>query len=299
MTVEFPDKEAGKQFQRLAKAHGPIEAMQQAGYGKEAKRVILNQITMALTSDFLHHIYEALWCMEKRKVIVAFNTFRKPLKDNLSYLVWMLADPDDFYAAFTKSDSEEINQTKLGNKRQALFKQATVKTDLAELIDADDLYAVLHSRKRDDGLERFFQHAVHLVTTMHAEIKTTPQNFNFVFKSYDDDDIYELTYRHLPSILLFGSHVIAGLFQRMHPGEPGAHQASSTRSILGYRLVQDVDAESIVDVLKEELGGHLKCATCNHPTAITPYNALRITLTESFRCTLCKRTVPFPFSWMF
>jgi hypothetical protein len=55
---------------------------------------------MALTSDFLHHVYEGLWCLEKRKIVVAFNVLRKPLKDNLTYLCWMLADPEDFYATY-------------------------------------------------------------------------------------------------------------------------------------------------------------------------------------------------------
>lgn len=85
----------------------------------------------------------------------------------------------------------------------------------------------------------------------------------------------------------------------MHPGEPGAHQASSTRSILGYRSVQDIEAANIVALLKSEVGSHLKCPTCKHPTDVTPYNALRIALTESFRCTSCRRSLPFPFSWMF
>lgn len=291
VAVEFPNKEAGKRFQRLAKAHGPIEAMQRAGYGEEARKVILNQITMALTSDLLHHVYEALWCMEKRKVIVAFNTFRKPLMDNLSYCAWMLGDPDDFYAAFIKGDPEEITQRKLGNKRQDLFRQAAAKTELADLINTDDIHEVLHSRKRDDGLQRLFQHAVHLVTIKHVELKTTPQNFNFVFKSNEDDDIYELAYRHLPSILLFAAHILDGVFRQMHPGEPAAHQAFSTRSILGYRLVQDIEAADIVALLKNEIGNHLKCPACKRPTDVTPYNALRIALTESFRCTSCKRTV--------
>ena len=40
----------------------------------------INTITIGMVSDCLHHIYEALRCMERRKVVVAFNLLRKPLK---------------------------------------------------------------------------------------------------------------------------------------------------------------------------------------------------------------------------
>ena len=60
-----------------------------------------------MVSDCLHHLYEALCCMEKRKVIVAHNLLRKPLTDNLMYLSWMLGDEDAFYAAFTAESGDD------------------------------------------------------------------------------------------------------------------------------------------------------------------------------------------------
>jgi hypothetical protein len=45
VTVQFPSKLASDEFQKLASTD-PIEALRAAGHPNEAKRVILNQITM-------------------------------------------------------------------------------------------------------------------------------------------------------------------------------------------------------------------------------------------------------------
>ncbi len=105
--VKLKGKEEGKAFTKLAKS-SPIEALRRLGYANEAKRLILNQLTMALTSDFLHHVFEGLRCFERRKIVVAFNVLRKPLKDNLAYLSWIVADANDFYKSFTNGNPEDI-----------------------------------------------------------------------------------------------------------------------------------------------------------------------------------------------
>jgi hypothetical protein len=296
--IRFPSKAEATRFGMLAKGN-PIDALRKSGYSDQAKRVILNQITMALTSDFLHHVFEGLKCLEKRKIVVAFNVLRKPLKDNLAYLCWILADSDDFYRAFTTGNPEEIAQKKLGNKRLELFNQALAKTELKPLLDAARIHEILYSPKCTDGFEMLFQHAVHLVTTMHVELKTTPENLNFIFKSLGDDDLYDVAYYHLPGILLFASHIIFGAFRRMHPGDKGGHKAAAMRSILGFRLVQKADPEAITGLLAKALNGKVECPHCSASLRVTDYNSLRIVLTESFRCTACRRTVELPFSWIF
>jgi hypothetical protein len=100
VTVKFRNKTELRLFNERADKEDPITAMRAGGYETQARRVILNKITMALVSDCQHHIYEPLRCLEKRKVIVALNLLRKPLTDSLLYLSWMLSDEDRFYHAF-------------------------------------------------------------------------------------------------------------------------------------------------------------------------------------------------------
>lgn len=82
--VKFRSKVEADLFEGLANDDS-IEALRAAGYPKQARRVILNTITMAMVSDCLHHLFEALKCLEKRKSVVALNLLRKPLMDSLLY----------------------------------------------------------------------------------------------------------------------------------------------------------------------------------------------------------------------
>ncbi|UXK07034.1 hypothetical protein N5094_11375 [Shewanella putrefaciens] len=70
---------------------------------------IVSHTIMALTSDMLHFIYEALTCLEKRKFSVAFSLLRKPLKEHLFFLSWILADEDDFISRFESNNHISFN----------------------------------------------------------------------------------------------------------------------------------------------------------------------------------------------
>lgn len=219
VTVKFRSKIENRNFSKIART-SPIEAMRATGYPDEARRVILNTITMAMVSDCLHHLYEALRCMEKRKVIVAHNLLRKPLTDNLMYLSWMLGDEDAFYAAFTAEGGDAVISRAMAGQRLAILETALAALPISNVLTAAFVHQSLFDRNNASGLYGVFQHAVHLVTAKHAELRTEAENFNFIFKNYADDDLYELLYDVLPQLMLYLSHVIVGLFDRMRSMVP-------------------------------------------------------------------------------
>lgn len=295
--VKFPSKITAQAFSRLAETDA-IEALKETGFANEARHAMLNTITMAMVSDCLHHIYEALSCFEKRKVIVAMNLLRKPLKDSLVYLAWILGDEAGFYREFTSGNPENISQKKLGNLRTEIFSKAISQTGTPEIFDASILLALLFDKTHQHSLEKYFQHAVHLVTIKQAELRTSPQNFNFIFKSYADDDLYVRVYDWLPYILLFMAETVMELFNRMQEMDEGARLAFVVRAVFGYSLITAAGkaAQNILrDILSDEIG----CGHCNSKLKMTPYNAARILMTESFRCTSCRRVISLPFSYLF
>lgn len=111
-----------KALNEHAARENPIAAMRAGGYEAEARKVVLNQITMAMVSDCLHHIYEGLRCLEKRKIIVALNLLRKPLTDNLLYLSWLLGDEDGFYETFTTNSPRGIASSILKGKGPKFYR---------------------------------------------------------------------------------------------------------------------------------------------------------------------------------
>lgn len=298
VNFKFQNKAEAKKFNEHAVKEGPIAAMRAGGYEADARRVILNQITMAMVSDCLHHIYEALRCLEKRKVIVALSLLRKPLTDSLLYLSWMLGDEDEFYHAFTTNSPRGITSSILKGRRAEILSKALAQTEVAHVLTAEFIDKTLFEQANPSGFQKLFQHAVHLITVQRVELQTTPENFNFIFKNYADDDLYELVYHGLPHILLYLAHVIFGLFERIAAPQAGGIEAFHVRSILGLYLVEGDGNEALaVDRLASLK--HLRCQNCRSPLKVTPHNAARLVLTESYRCTRCRRTQPFPFSWIF
>jgi hypothetical protein len=299
VSVNFQSEIEAKAFASLAETDS-IAALRATGYPNEARRVIINAITLAMVSDCLHHIFEALKCFEKRKSVVSLNLLRKPLLDSLTYLSWMFGDEDAFYAVFSSGDPNDLTLKKLGNRRLEIIEQALCKTDIGGLLDANFIKNSIFDVNKKDGLYGLLQHAVHLITVDRIEIKTTPENFNFIFKSNSDNDIYEHVYRVLPNLMLYLSHVIFGLFGKMKPIEEGAKTAFVIRSIFGFCLIKGGRSRNeIRKVLKENLSPYVFCSKCKSLLSVTPSNAYRIVLTESFFCTHCRRIEKFPFSWIF
>lgn len=297
--IKFRSQEEAKRFSQLAQG-GAIDALRATGYPAEARRVILNTITIAMVSDTLHHLFEALKCLEKRKAVVAFNLLRKPLTDDLIYLAWMLGDEDGFFEAFSSGDAARLSANAVGNVRTTILQKALDETKVASAISADFVREALFDRKNPHGLQGLFQHAVHLVTVQHIELRTSPENFNFIFKNHADDDIYASVYEQLPHLMLYLSHIILELFERIAPMDPGAKFGFETRSMFGLYLVERGDTgQDVVDRLTKTLTPDVGCGDCETPLVVTMHNASRIVLTESFRCTACRRVQPFPFAWLF
>jgi hypothetical protein len=300
VSFQFTSKAQAKLFGDLAKKRDTLTAMRELGLHSEARRVVLNHVTMAMVSDCAHHIYESLRCFEKRKFIPGLNLLRKPLLDSLMYLSWMAADEDGFYSAFTAGDPTKLTQKVLGNRRKEILASAIAKTDLMEIVTAEDLISIIFDVRSPDGLYGLFQHAVHLVTVERIEIKTSPENFNFIFKNPNEDDIYEALYTALPTVLLYLAHVILVLYERIKPPDSGAKKAFVFCTINAYRSMHyEGGPAALAEVMGEALSPHFQCPGCTTQLKVTQYNAMRLLLTDSFRCTHCRCRQPFPLSWIF
>lgn len=296
--IQFHDKAAAVEFERLCDEQDTIAALRITGRDIVAQRVILNQLTMALVADCMHHIYEALHCLEKRKIVVALNLLRKPLTDNLLYLSWMFADETAFYDAFSADSPHSIKDSVLKAKRSEILKAAMEKTELSGALDWESIDEFLFDKSSDIGLQRLFQHAVHLVTVRHVALQTEPENLNFIFVNAMDDDTYQHIYLLLPCVMLFLSHVIIGLFTRIAEPEVGGKNAFKVRSMLGFSLLRGdegiANAQEILAALTS-----LTCPYCGLALKLSRHNAARLLLSESYRCSSCRRISPFPFSWLF
>ena len=285
-TIRFKNAEEFEMFEEIARDIDVIEALRKCGYDDISKKVILNTISVAMISDYLHHIYEALRCLEKRKFIVGINLLRKPLKENLLYLAWMLGKCEDFYEKFTKGDPTLITQSAIGQQRKAIYSEAMDKIGYGQFVDSEIIESTIYNR-RVDGLELLFQHAVHLVTQKYPELRTASQNFNFIFKSPADDDVYEAVYHHLPSLMLFASHLIMAVLDQTREMDKMSRDLFHVRSVLAFNLIIGSEQSHTLLELSNMVPDSTLCSKCCRNCNITLYNALSMLLRSDFRCSYC------------
>ena len=264
-----------------------VGALRALGYKDATKRVLLNTIRMTMISDCLHHIYEAFRCFEKRKFIVGFNLLRKPLTENLLYLCWMYGREDEFYCRFTNGNPKALTTKELGPKRVSIYGDAIAKLEHDYLFDAETLENTLNKRSNGNGLKMFFQHAVHLVTTLNPETRTAAENFNFIFRHPLDDDNYDVIYENFPTVLLFMSHVIVGLFGQMKKMDETSRHLFELRTPLAYGLIAGSERHPTLAAFEAMLEERPKCRICATEGNITEHDASRMLLGSEFRCSYC------------
>ena len=293
--LKFRHPDDGNRFRDLAEKTDAVGALRELGYQRSSKRVVLNTIRMAMVSDCLHHVYEALRCFEKRKIIVGFNLLRKPLTESLLYLSWMCGLEDEFYFQFTDGDPQAMTLQALGEKRKEIYSAAINRLDNSYMFDPEALENAINNKRNSNGFQVLFQRAVHLVTTWNPQIQTEAENFNFIFKNPFDDDVYYFLYEELPVILLFLSHVIIELFDRMKKMDEQSKHIFETRTVLAYLLIAGADKPRSLAAFKEILPVRPRCAKCSREVKTTLYNALRMLLRSECRCNSCGTLSPYLF----
>ena len=102
-TIKFKDESHGKAVEGLS-GEEFIEWLEGNGYKTDVVVLYYKQLCAALLSDFLHFIYESLKCSRKGKLTVAYALLRKPLKENLFYMEWLLARPGEFLERFEEEN---------------------------------------------------------------------------------------------------------------------------------------------------------------------------------------------------
>ena len=106
-------------FEEAMREAGPRAAdddllsfLKKSGLVHHYEHHIVAHLVLGLTSDMLHFLYEGLRSLEKRKFAVGFSLLRKPLKENLLFLCWLLADRKDFITRFERDNYSTLNDIK-------------------------------------------------------------------------------------------------------------------------------------------------------------------------------------------
>lgn len=265
---------------------------------KPYKHYLVSQTVIALTSDMLHFIYESLKCLEKRKFSVAFSLLRKPLKEHLFFLSWILADEDDFISRFESNNHISFNGiTK--EERIEIIGKAIKKLHVSTTFDAETIWNIVYSKKHENGFEPIWQKATHLITSQGDLLKTEDYSLNFIFEDAFDDYYYEFLESKLPYIFLYITQVTLESFNRIHStNEKTISHLILTMMGCYEALFLDGRSLQISRMLQKHLGDFFCCIHCESKFKIKKANAAELYLHESFICENCGLRSELPLYWL-
>lgn len=237
--IQFKDESHGKAVEGLS-GEEFILWLENNGYKEEVLVLYYKQLCAALLSDFLHFIYESLKCSRKGKLTVAYALLRKPLKENLFYMEWLLARPGDFLDRFEKENPHRFKlpfpEEPIESEHIAIIKEAIENTRAGKWMPPGFIHELRFKKDSPISLEPLWQKANHLVTTFKY-METEECNLNFVFS--DSNAHYSQWsgyYQFVPILLFHAVEVIEALLKRFAKRENEETDIMPLRTIAGMML---------------------------------------------------------------
>ena len=262
------------------------------------RHYILSNVILGLTSDMLHFLYESLKCFEKHKLSVAFSLLRKPLKEHLLFLCWILSDEDDFIKCFEKDNYKTLSYIDK-EKQLNIIKKAVEKVATNEIFDHKLIWEIIYSKKVAYGFEPTWQRATHLATCMGKFQKTEDYSINFIFENQVDGYYHEFLYSKLPYVMLFVTQVALECFNRVHPLYNKTVDHLILATIGCYEaLYLDGRKQSITRLFKNALKDFIQCNHCGTDLKIKKKYAPLFFLKEQLYCEKCEMITEFPLYWL-
>lgn len=247
-----------------------ISWLEENGYKEEVLVLYYKQLCAALLSDFLHFIYESLKCSKKGKLTVAYALLRKPLKENLFYMEWLLARPGDFLKRFEEENPHRFKLPHADETSEsdhiAIIREAAENTKTGLWMNPEFIHELRFKKNSPISLEPLWQKANHLVTTFKY-METEECNLNFVFSGPDAHySQWSGYYQFVPILLFHAVEVVEALLKRFARRGDEETDLVPLRTIAGMMLyLENPPWESDMTEAISNFGATLEEAGLNCP----------------------------------
>jgi hypothetical protein len=213
------------------------DTLMELGYADQLNLLLFKQIFVAVLTDFLQYIYTALETAEKGKLSVTYSLLRKPFKDNLFILEWILSEPDIFLSGFKSTKSYEeiaIDNIKQTDKIR-IIKIANDRTGIP-FLNAEFIYELRYDKSKPYGFESMWQQATHIITTS-KHYRTEEMNLNFVFSDYNAKiSQWENLYFLMPGLMLYTVNICWTIYHTLQPKSKIIDENMLSRITVGYSI---------------------------------------------------------------
>ncbi len=297
-TCKFKSNEEAEEFNK-----NPdlviFDWLAEKGYSDVLGEVLLKTVFPALLSDFCHFVYEALSCSRKGKLTVAYALLRKPIKENLHYLEWLLADPEGLLSTLYNQPSKELAFGKISNpaKAKEVIRKAISRTLYKDLYDAEFLYDLRFNKKVSYSLDASWNQAIHLITTKEP-IATEQCNFNFVFSGdYEQLCQWQHIYMTLPWLLFYALDICEVLMAIIIKEPPSDIEEVLFHRSLGFLLWghEFLRFANKLELPEPNLKRFTpKCPKCKKFIESSEEMIKELFLKRKLKCPHCKRSIRMP-----
>lgn len=237
--IKFRNIKHAKIIEKLSGGE-TIDWLYSEGYEVDVLLLLYKQICAAALSDFCHFIFMALKSSGAAKTTVAYSLFRKPLKDNLFLLEWLLGEPTDFIPKFYLEEPERYEPARVPeNRKIEIIKSAINKTKFPYFYDPEFIYGMRYDKKDMLGFEPAWNKAMHIVTS-HKTYKTEKKNLNFIFSNTEAIHTqWEHIYSFFPYFLFYAYDIVDALILTFSRRENFDTDTMDIRRLAGFLLWSD------------------------------------------------------------
>ena len=260
-----------------------------------SKRMDYVGLLNALIADFCPFVLESLRASAKGKLTVAYALLRKPMKDNLLFLEWLLADPADFIERF-RAGPEFIEPGRVSRERRIEIIAGALAASEFPGMDAEFLYDLRYNRRKPYGLASTWDHAVHLVT-LFEHIRTEERNLNFVFSGPAQwhsqwSGIYDI----VPILLTHSSSVVDKLIDSVAEVDQDYRFMKGLRRSIGFILWSGASSHGRRENALSQIQAVLAdlepvCDSCNTALVWNFRHSRNFAIKGMTRCPACKELV--------
>lgn len=275
-----------------------FEHLLRSKHRQKASRLMLNHVLVALVSDYLNFVYEGLIALSKRKFTVGLALLRKPFKENLLHIAWMLADTDEYFEKFEADPAKFMESRRTDSALRAkVMSRALENCILSDSFDTTVIERLIYEKNDPSGLAMLFDKATHLVTGARA-LRTEPMNLNFIFKDPRDNDIFESAYSSIALVLMYSFAIFASELEKVAPLDKQYVRRRLLNAFMVYQSLFIRGAPTLYRVLERHLGDLLKCSVCKAVLKARKSQIPRLLVAERLLCRSCSADVDIPILWL-
>jgi hypothetical protein len=294
-----------EQVQSFSKAEDMFEWMDTNGLHDSSLKLFESHVFFSLLKDFCYYVFESISCAERGKVTVAYTLLRKPIRDNLLYLEWLLSDKEEFYNKFlygNVSDFDLSNYKVFTKDRiSEIVKSASQKSYMGKAINTNNLvYRFRFNNSEDIGLQRIWNQSMHLVTTS-PNYTTDAGNLNFIFADQQIwKDYWNYYYTVMPQIMAYVIEICEALFLNVTSSDDFELLLNRTIRFAKYAKVQgEIEGiDSFTDYLKQSIAllgencvvATMKCEHCSEEIEISHEIVMQMIDDWNIICPHCKQS---------